>query len=99
MIPKKLIGTLWDGTKVLEVMGGDVRRTYSVDFGLGGHGYVYPWIPKDEIWVEKLPEIADEEANIAHEIVEYLLMRYDQVDYSRAHERGLAVERILRRAA
>ena len=35
------------------VDGNVVRCTYKTDYTEGGHGQVYPWVPKREIWVEK----------------------------------------------
>src|SRR5205823_2114940 len=34
------------------VDGNLVRSYYKTDYTEGGHGHVYPWVPKQEIWIE-----------------------------------------------
>src|SRR5207253_2097692 len=47
--------TLPDANFPIEVWlvdGSVVRGLYKTDYTEGGHGYVYRWVPKDEIWIE-----------------------------------------------
>jgi hypothetical protein len=68
------------------VDGNLVRSFYKTDYTEGGHGYVYPWVPKDQIWVEgdlartEIPYI------VSHEYLELRLMRDKKLSYDRAHE-------------
>ena len=57
------------------VDGAVVRDLYKTDYTEGGHGYVYPWVPKPEIWVEATLERAELPFIVAHEYLERLLMR------------------------
>jgi len=86
-----------DNTKIFIVDGNHVRTNIFVDFVLGGHGYVYNFVPKDEIWVEKVQNNADEQYNLTHEIIEYLLMKNCKQDYDTAHDFTAKVEDILRK--
>jgi hypothetical protein len=97
---KKQWGELWDGTKIYIVNGPYVRENFFVDFVEGGHGYVYKWIPKDEIWVEDMPDEIDQGLNMNHEIYEYTLMRYvpSKKDYDDAHKCAACVESLVRQA-
>src|SRR5262245_8418457 len=39
--------------EVWQVDGKVVRSFYKTDYTEGGHGYVYRWVPKQQIWIEK----------------------------------------------
>lgn len=39
--------------EVWRIDGHLVRCYYKTDYTEGGHGYVYPWCPRNEIWIEK----------------------------------------------
>lgn len=71
---------------VWRVDGCLVRATYKTDYVEGGHGYVYPWVPKDEIWVEEGIAAAEVPYIVTHEYTEHRLMRDEGLDYDRAHE-------------
>jgi hypothetical protein len=79
------------------VDGNLVRSYYKTDYTEGGHGYVYPWVPKPQIWVEdgvdhrEIPYIA------AHEYLERRLMRDAGMEYDPAHEVCSTVEFDLRK--
>jgi hypothetical protein len=79
------IGTLWDGTIIKFVHAEDVRNNFDPDFSLGGHGYVYDYIPENEIWIERTRDVKDILADTFHEIMEYSIMKYFGVDYETAH--------------
>ena len=67
------------------VDGRVVRDRHKTDFTQGGHGYVYSWIPRDEIWLEyglhetELPFI------LLHESLERELMKEQGMSYNDAH--------------
>jgi hypothetical protein len=94
---KKPLARLWDGTKVFTVVGRYLRDNVNDDFTLGGHGYVYDFIPKDEIWVEELDDKQDQRMNLVHEIFEWSLMKYGGVDYESAHVCAANVEQAARK--
>lgn len=62
-----------------------VRSRYKIDFVEGGHGYVYPWIPKDEIWIDNEIHESEFPYIIEHELVELKLMRDWGMQYEKAH--------------
>jgi hypothetical protein len=92
----KLIGTTQDGTKVYIVDGNIVRHMLDTAFTQGGHGYVYKYIPKDEIWVEKVVNSDDQRHNMAHEMEEYDLMKYRGLTYAKAHKIAIEDEAVER---
>jgi hypothetical protein len=75
-----------------------VRSTYKTDYTEGGHGYVYPWVPKNEIWIEKALDRGEMSFIVAHEYIELRLMRDEKLDYDRAHECCSEMEFDLRKA-
>jgi hypothetical protein len=62
-----------------------VRSLYKTDYVEGGHGYVYRWIPRDEIWIEKDVYPQEIPFLVIHEYLELRLMRDKKIDYDRAH--------------
>lgn len=87
----------YDGViNVYLVNGKGVRDNYKTDFSQGGHGYVYGWIPKNEIWIEE--EEKEEMAPIlAHEYIEMVLMKESGWKYTKAHQMASDIEQHLRR--
>ena len=67
------------------VSGKEIRDKYKTDFSQGGHGYVYPWIPHNEIWIEKEVDPKEYIYILAHEYTELLLMRDKKMKYEEAH--------------
>src|SRR5262249_29810697 len=57
------------------VDGAVVSDLYKTDCAEGGHGYVYRWVPKHEIWVEVTLARPDLPFVVAHEYLERRLMR------------------------
>ena len=95
--PKELyvkeLGTVEDGKiKVFLVNGRLVRDMYKTDFVLGGHGYVYPWVPNDEIWIDNIIDEEDVEFTILHELTELRLMRDQGISYEKAHTKASQAE-------
>lgn len=87
--------TIPDEKWPVEVWGADgcvIRSLYKTDYVEGGHGYVYRWVPKNEIWVEKALGRRELPFIVVHEYLEMRLMRDRKVDYHRAHEICAKVE-------
>lgn len=95
---KKLIGILWDGTKVFEVDGEYVRDNLEhTEFWGGAHHYEDDYVPENEIWVEKMKEERKDNPPIGvHEIFEWFQMKYLGTDYDHAHDKANSVEKIIR---
>jgi hypothetical protein len=68
------------------VDGNLVRSYYKTDYTEGGHGVVYPWVPRKEIWVEDGVDHRELPFIVAHEYVERRLMRDEGLEYDSAHE-------------
>ena len=86
------------GVKVYIVKGDFVRSNISADFTEGGHGYVYDYIPKDEIWVDIMKDKKDQYFNFQHEVYERSLMKADpKLSYNDAHDKALEREIKMRR--
>lgn len=83
--------------EVWSVDGNLVRSYYKTDYTEGGHGYVYPWVPRQEIWVEDGVDRREMPYITAHEYLERRLMRDAGIDYDRAHAVCSAVEFDLRK--
>jgi len=92
--------TLPDATFPVEVWlvcGHLVRSYYKTDYTEGGHGYVYPWVPKGQIWVEKDLDRWELPYIVSHEYLELRLMRDAKMEYDAAHEICSKVEFNLRK--
>ena len=68
------------------VKGSLVRSFYKTDYTEGGHGYVYPWVPKGEIWVEHDLSPGGTPLRPGPRVPELRLMRDKGLGYDRAHE-------------
>jgi len=84
--------------KVWLVNGNLARSYYKTDYTEGGHGYVYPWVPEPEIWVEDGVDRREVPFIVCHEYLERRLMRDRRLGYDHAHEICSAVEFDLRLA-
>lgn len=90
-----------DDCEVFLVDGKKVRDDWNVEFVLGGHSRVGPEygdsIPEGEIWVEDTGDPQDLAANVVHEIVERIFMKFAGVeDYEEAHQNASSIEEFLR---
>jgi hypothetical protein len=74
------------------VDGNLVRSYYKTDYTEGGHGYVYPWVPKPEIWIEDGVDRREVQFILCHEYLERRLMRDEQLDYDTVHNICARVE-------
>jgi hypothetical protein len=83
--------------KVWVVNGNLVRSYYKTDYTEGGHGYVYPWVPRPEIWVEEGVDHRELPFIVCHEYLERRLMRDKGLDYDTAHNICARVEFDLRK--
>lgn len=79
------------------VDGNLVRSYYKTDYTEGGHGYVYPWVPRPEIWIEDGVARREVPFIVSHEYLERRLMRDEGLDYDPAHEICSKVEFKLRK--
>jgi hypothetical protein len=68
------------------VDGNLVRSWYKTDYVEGGHGYVYRWCPKDEIWIDHEVQRTEIPFLVTHEYMELRLMRDKGLEYDQAHE-------------
>jgi hypothetical protein len=86
-----------EGLKLYLVDGEQVRKD-KIMFVSGGHGYVYDWIPKDEVWIDdnQKDKPSDMEATIKHELFEIKKMRDEGLSYDDAHELANAMEKEVR---
>ncbi len=78
--------------KVYSIDARAVRDLYKVDFVEGGHGYVYDFIPKDEIWIESDIDKKEIKYILKHEYTELKLMRDKNMPYEEAHKKAAEVE-------
>lgn len=83
--------------EVWRVDGNVVRSLYKTDYTEGGHGYVYRWVPKHEIWVERDLHARELPYIVSHEYIELRLMRDEGLDYDTAHDICSKVEFQLRK--
>jgi hypothetical protein len=81
----KLYGKI-DNMKVWLVDGEKVRDCFRVQWMEGGHGYVYSWIPNNEIWLENGLHEKELPLILLHEFVERTLMKCKNMCYDKAHE-------------
>lgn len=93
----KEMGKLPDNTTVYLVDGEYIRDYINPSFGLGGHGYVYDNIPKNEIWIENSKSERDRSFTMFHEVFEYTIQKYTKYKYNEAHEHTLKLEELFRR--
>jgi len=83
--------------KVWVADGNLIRSYYKTDYTEGGHGYVYPWVPRAEIWVEDGVDRRELPFIVSHEYLERRLMRDEGLDYDTAHAVCSRVEFDLRK--
>jgi hypothetical protein len=69
-----------------------VRDNLYIDWYAGGHGYVYPWIPNAEVWIDD--DLSQEEIPfvLLHEVHERNLMKNHGYNYNDAHASACKVE-------
>lgn len=57
----------------------------------GGHGFVYPFVPKFEIWIDSTLDEDERLPVLVHEYTEMCLMRKG-MGYDEAHDRATDAE-------
>lgn len=67
------------------VDGSHIRNGGHPDFIGGGNAFAYPWMPKDEVWLENLFPRIELAFFTFHEIIESCLMRFKKLSYDSAH--------------
>jgi hypothetical protein len=87
-----------EGVKIWIVNGKKVRDTLDIDFTEGGHGYVYGFIPHDEVWIDDDVEDDERKYILIHELKERDLMKDQKRDYNKAHKKASEVEHLAREA-
>lgn len=85
------------GTVTVCLIDGNLARSYyKTDYTQGGHGYVYPWVPRNQIWIENGVDHREIPFVVCHQYLERRLMRDGGLKYARAHEIASALEYDLR---
>lgn len=84
------------GFFIREVDGGIVRKHLDPLFIIGGHFKVYPYVPKDEIWLDAKMNPKEMPYFLIHENIECKLM-IKGVNYDIAHEYATAADKETRR--
>jgi hypothetical protein len=82
--------------KVWIVNGEAVRDLFFLDFTEGGHGYVYSFVPKDEVWIDDDLEPDEIKFVLLHEMHERVLMSKG-MKYDKAHKSSSEIEYFCRR--
>lgn len=82
--------------RIAQVDGSIVRRYIDPQFIIGGHDIVYPYIPKNEIWIDAKLDPRDIPHVLVHESLERDLMRKGK-SYDVAHDWATAAEKESRR--
>jgi len=77
--------------KVWIVDGEAVRDLFYIDFTEGGHGYVYPFVPKDEVWIDDDLTPGEIKFVLLHEMHERALMSKG-MKYDPAHKSSSEIE-------
>ena len=90
-IKKKIIKKFSDEIKIWLVDGNLVRSFFLLDYCEGGHDLVYPFIPHNEVWIEKALSPKERKFIILHELHERYLMSLGK-SYKNAHIGATEVE-------
>ena len=73
-----------DKVKTWIVDGFLIRSLFFLDFTHGGHGYVYKFVPKNEVWIDDVISLKDLKYVLVHELRERRLMKKG-MKYKEAH--------------
>jgi hypothetical protein len=74
------------------VDGEVIRGIYGLEYGFGGHGFVYHFVPKNEVWIEEVLDPHERKIILLHELHERILMSQEDKDYLSAHHGATIVE-------
>jgi hypothetical protein len=95
-ISKELWGETTNDVLVYLVDGEEIRNTYDDDYTEGGHHFRWDFIPKDEIWIERMRDPSEHRFNLFHELYERGRMMREGTPYEEAHQKAAHVEQFLR---
>lgn len=87
-----------EGKKVWIVDGLLIRREVYPEFLYGGNAERYPFVPRNEIWIDHAISAEEFEYTLAHELHERNLMARKGMSYADAHDSSLALELKMRGA-
>lgn len=91
-IKKKRLEEYSGAVSVWLVDGSLVRSVYLLGYAEGGHDIVYPWIPRNEIWLEESLKPEERAFIVLHELHERYLMLSEKMSYPDAHHGATIVE-------
>jgi hypothetical protein len=91
-IHKNLLKKYSSGVFVWLVKGELVRDLLYIDFAGGGHHKVYPFIPREEVWIDDDIPKDEREFIILHELHERNLMIKKKMKYLEAHRSATEIE-------
>ena len=86
-----------DDCLVRYVRGEGVRRELDPEFVFGGNGFVYDYVPKNEVWIDVKVDPKEIPFVLLHELTERKLMMSEKKSYDVAHDMAVAVEKEERR--
>jgi hypothetical protein len=92
---KKIIKRYSENIKVWLVNGNLVRDLFLVNFCEGGHDKIFPFIPKNEIWIEEAISPTERKFIIVHELHERYLMMQGK-SYKNGHLGATEIEDFFR---
>lgn len=93
----KAFRLLTDAGRAYAVDGAIVRSRLDVEFIGGGHPLWRRYVPAGELWIEQRLRGTDGGCILAHEMIEWLLMRSKGYTYERAHDYANDLEADIRR--
>lgn len=73
-----------------------IRDLFYIDFTEGGHAFVYPFVPLNEIWIDEDLTPHERPFVVLHELHERNLMAQHRYDYPRAHRSASTLEAFCR---
>lgn len=94
-VKKKIIKKYSKGVKIWLVDGNLVRDFFLVNYCEGGHDKVFPFIPKNEVWIERAISPKERKFIILHELHERYLMLGGK-SYKNAHTGATEIEDFFR---
>jgi hypothetical protein len=89
---QKKLYTIYKDTSVYIVNGNYVRTYLDPTYTEGGHGYVYDYIPKNEVWIDDDIFPKERPYIFLHELIERYLMKILNFVYKVAHQIASNIE-------
>ena len=90
-VHERLRRKLESGLSVWIISGRLVRSAFDIDFTEGGHGYVYEFVPENEVWIDDDIEEAERGYVLLHELHERNRMAKG-IPYNKAHTESSRLE-------